>query len=434
MSRPSPRGDARSQREWRAFCGTRELLVRPIMVIADLCAALSLAALAGCGSRGSPSSPPPVVEVAPVERRDVAVTEEWIGSLDGADNAQIRPQVEGYVLKRTYREGAFVHRGETLFEIDSRQFQSSLEQAQSQLAREEAALAKARIDVARFTPLVADKAVSQQELDNAQAAERQAEASVKAAQAAVNRARLDLGWTRVVSPIDGIAGLATAQVGDLVNGGTLMAIVSTVDPIRAWFSLSEDEYMAWVRRYGATDRPGTPPGTKGMFQLVLSDGSVYPHSGDPVMADRNVDLKTGTIKLAAVFPNPEHLLRPGQYAKIRVVEKKAGALVVPERAISELQGVRQVTVVGPDNKADTRAVTTGVRVGSLWTVEKGLEEGERVVVEGLQKVRSGIIVDPKPASPDNAASGDASSAAGAAPGAARDPASPGAPGTGKGFR
>src|SRR5262249_45065557 len=212
---------ARAHRARRALHETRELLVRPIVVIAALGQAISLAALSGCGgSKGAPPTSPPVVEVAPVERRDVAVTEEWIGSLDGEVNAQIRPQVEGYVLRRTYREGAFVHRGETLFEIDSRQFQASLEQAQSQLAREEAALAKAKIDVARFTPLVADKAVSQQELDNAQAAERQAEASVKAAQAAVNRARLDLGWTRVVSPIDGIVGAATAQVADLVNGGT----------------------------------------------------------------------------------------------------------------------------------------------------------------------------------------------------------------------
>jgi membrane fusion protein (multidrug efflux system) len=382
---------------------------------------IALAVLTGCGgSKGTaPPAPPPVVEVAPVERRDVDVTREWIGSLDGAVNAEIRPQVEGYVLKRTYREGDFVHRGETLFEIDPRQMQSALEQARSQLAHEEATLARAKIDVARFTPLVADKAVSQQELDNAIASEHEAQASVAAAQAAVNRERLNLGWTRVVSPIDGIAGVALAQVGNLVNGGTLMATVSTVDPIKAYFSLSEPEFMAWVRRYGAMDRPGALPGAKGMFQLVLSDGSVYPHRGDLGMADRNVDQKTGTIKLSALFPNPEHLLRPGQYAKVRLVETRTGALVVPERAIGELQGVPQVTVVGSDNKADSRPITIGDHVGALWTVEKGLSEGERVVVEGLQKVRPGIVVDPKPAAPaPGAPPGGATPSAGAGGGPA----------------
>jgi biotin carboxyl carrier protein len=237
----------------------------PGLALRALVTLVTLAALTACGgSKGSaPQAPPPLVEVAPVLRQDVEVPHEWIGTLDGSINAEIRPQVQGYVLERSYREGEFVHKGETLFKIDPRQFQSALEQAQSQLAREQAALARAKIDVARFTPLVADKAVSQQELDNAVAAERGAEATVAAAQAAVNRERLNMGWTRVVSPIDGIAGAAAAQVGNLVNGGTLMAIVSAVDPIKAYFSLSESEYMAWARKYGAMDRPGGAPGPRG---------------------------------------------------------------------------------------------------------------------------------------------------------------------------
>ena len=417
------------------------------LALSALAALATVAALTACGgSKGSaPEAPPPLVEVAPVLRQDVEVPHEWIGTLDGSINAEIRPQVQGYVLERSYREGEFVHKGDTLFKIDPRQFQSELEQAQSQLAREQAALARAKIDVARFTPLVADKAVSQQELDNAVAAERGAEATVAAAQAAVNRERLNMGWTRVVSPIDGIAGAASAQVGNLVNGGTLMAIVSAVDPIKAYFSLSESEYMEWARKYGAMDRPGGAPGTKGMFQLVLSDGTVDPHRGDPDMADRNVDQKTGTIKMAALFPNPDHLLRPGQYAKVRVVETKPGALVVPERAISELQGAKQVTVVGPDNKAESRTIVTGDHAGSLWTVEKGLSEGERVVVAGIQKVRPGMVVDPRPASQDagsaaggaagpGAGAGDSASGAAGATGGAASSGASGAGGASRGTR
>jgi membrane fusion protein (multidrug efflux system) len=351
----------------------------------------------GCGgSKGADAPPPPEVQVAAVIQRDVPVIREWIGTLDGSVNAEIRPQVEGYLMKRVYREGAFVRRGEALFEIDPRQFRAALDQAEGELARQEAALARAKIDVARFTPLAATKAVSQQELDNAIAAQSQAEATVATARAAAAKERLNLNWTKVVSPIDGIAGIATAQVGDLVNGQRAMTTVSTVDPIKAYFSLSERDYMDWARRWGAMDRSGPPPGGKSMFQLVMSDGSVYPLRGDPALTDRNVDVKTGTIRAAALFPNPDHLLRPGQYGKVRVeMEVKKGALLVPERALSELQGIRQVTVVGADNKAEVRPIETGEHVGALWTVEKGLAPGDRIIVEGLQKVRPGMVVDPR---------------------------------------
>jgi len=357
---------------------------------------------------------PPVVEVTPVIQEDVPITKEWVGTLDGYVNAEIRPQVEGYVLRRVYQEGSFVRKGAPLFEIDPRQFQAALDQAKGDLARNVAALERAQLDVARFTPLAAEKAVSQEELDNALSAQRQAQANVESARAAVERAQLNLGWTKIASPIDGIAGIAKAQVGDLVNGQSVMTTVSTVDPIKANFSPSEGQYMSWLRpKEPGSSASGDPdPGGAGgtgavSFQLVLSDGSVYAAEGRLVLADRAVDVKTGTITVAAAFPNPDRLLRPGQFARVRaVVEVEKAALLVPQRAVSELQGVRQVTVVGSDNKVEVRAVQTGERLGALWVIEKGLAAGERIVVEGLQKVRPGLVVIPKeaPASPEKVAS------------------------------
>ncbi len=376
---------------------------------AGLAATVPLAALvaASC-SQAEPAqkAAPPTVEVAPVVRQDVDLTREWVGTLDGSVNAEIRPQVEGYLLRRVYHEGSYVRKGTPLFEIDPRQFQAALDQANGDLARNQAALVKARIDVERFTPLAAEKAISQEELDNAQAALRQAEADVESAKAAVERARLNLGWTRVVSPIDGIAGSAKAQVGDLVSGATLMTTVSTVDPIRAYFNPSEQEYMSWLQHLVPVARPGmaAPGGDKGLFQLILADGSLYPERGDLAFTDRSVDVKTGTISVAAVFPNPSHALRPGQYARIRAVTGvRKGALLVPQRAVSELQGTYQVIVVGPDDKAEIRPVQTAERVGRLWVIAKGLDPGDRVVVEGLQKARPGSLVNPVPVPPEAAA-------------------------------
>jgi len=329
----------------------------------------------------------------------VPITQEWIGTLDGFVNADIRPQVTGYVLRQVYIEGSFLHRGDVLFEIDPRQFQAALDQAKGFLAQNEAALGKAKLDVARFTPLVAERAISQQELDNAVAAERQAQANVASARATVEQAQLNVGWTKVMSPIDGIAGIAKSQVGDLVNGQTIMTTVSVVDPIKVYFNPSEQEYMAWAQKRGPVDAVrGTPPQDKGMLVLTLSDGTAYPQRGDPVLANRNVDLKTGTIQVQGLFPNPKHLLRPGQYAKVRAsTDIRKGALLVPQRAVSELQGLYQVAVVGPDDKVEIRPVQTGDRVGNLWIIEKGLSPGDRIVVEGIQKVKPGMVVNPKPA-------------------------------------
>jgi len=379
-------------------------LVREPRRVYFLATRLSRLFLAGlvclsCAKKQAPPPPPPAVEVATVIQKDVPITKEWIGSLDGYVNADIRPQVTGYVLSQVYKEGTFVRRGEVLFEIDPRQFQAALDQTKGVLAQNEAALAKAKLDVARFTPLVAQRAVSQQELDNAVAAERQAQANRDSARAAVEQAQLNLDWTKVRSPIDGIAGIAKSQVGDLVNGQTTMTTVSVVDPIKVFFNPSEQEYMAWALKRGPVDAVrSTPPQDKGMLTLVLSDGTAYAQRGDPVLANRNVDVKTGTIQVEGVFPNPNHLLRPGQYARVHAAtDVKKGAILVPQRAVSELQGLFQVAVVGPGDKVEIRPVQTGDRIGRLWIIEKGLSPGDRVVVEGIQKVKPGIVVNPKPA-------------------------------------
>ena len=352
-----------------------------------------------CGKKPAPPPAPPVVDVATVIQKDVPITKEWIGSLDGYVNADLRPQVTGYVLRQVYKEGSFVQKGDVLFEIDPRQFQAALDQAKGVLAQSEAALGKAKLDVARFTPLVAEHAISQQELDNAVAAERQAQANADSARAAVEQAQLNLGWTKVKSPIDGIAGIAKSQVGDLVNGQTTMTTVSVVDPIKVFFNPSEQEYMAWAQKRGPVDAVrSTPPQDKGMLSLILSDGTAYPARGDPILANRNVDVKTGTILVEGVFPNPNHLLRPGQYAKVRAAtDVRKGAILVPQRAVSELQGLYQVAVVGPNDKVEIRPVQTGDRFGSLWIIEKGLSAGDRIVVEGIQKVKPDMVVNPRPA-------------------------------------
>ncbi len=348
--------------------------------------------VAACGRNGRPPAPPLQVGVLPAAQMDVPLTQEWVGTLDGYVNAEIRPQVEGYLLRQVYKEGSSLRQGDVLFEIDPRQFKATADQARATWSRDQAALDKARLDVERYTPLVAEKAISQQELDNAQASFRQAQASTEASKAAYDRALLNLQWTRVVSPISGIAGIAKVQVGDLVNGQRVMTTVSTVDPIKVFFNANEQEYMSWARNWAANG------GDKGSLTLVLSDGATYPLRGDPFLADRNVDVKTGTIMLAGLFANPQHLLRPGQFAKVVAnIGLRKGAIVVPQRAIWEIQGNPQVAVVGPDSKVDIRPVKTGPRLGTLQVVEQGLQVGDRIVVEGTQKVSAGQLVKTTPA-------------------------------------
>jgi len=355
---------------------------------------------ASCGKKEAPPAPPPAVEVAPVVQKDVPIVSEWIGSLDGFVNAEIRPQIEGYVLKRVYNEGSFVHAGDTLFEIDPRQFQANYDQAKGALAQNEATLANAKVTAARYRPLAAQKAISQQELDDAETRERTAQANTESARAALEKAKLDLAWTKIVSPIDGIAGVAKSQVGDLVNRQIVMTTVSQVDPIKVNFNPSEQEYLTWVAKNGPIDKAIRADRSleQGPLQLVLSDGSVFPHHGRAILVGREVDVKTGTIQLAGAFPNPGNVLRPGQYAKVRVAQDvKKGAILVPQRAVSELQGSYQVAVVGADNKVTMRVVKPGPVDGKLWVIEEGLKPGDKIVVEGLQRVRSGMTVVPKEA-------------------------------------
>src|SRR5713226_1183857 len=375
-------------------------LRRRSLLAADLTLALAALLVApACARKQAPPPRPVDVLVVPVVPMDVPVVGEWIGTLDGSVNADIRPKVEGYLLKQFYKEGQFVQRNDPLFEIDPRQFQAALEQARGTLARAEAQLAKATKDVERFTPLAAERAISQQELDNALAAERDARGGLAAARAAVDQSALGLGWTRVTSPIEGIVGIARTQVGDLVNTQTVMTTVSTVDPIRVTFGISEREYMNRAARINRDNYATTRQGP--FLELVLDDGSVFPHQGQAVLADREVDPRTGTMTIKGIFPNPHHILRPGQYAKVRAaLDIKTGALLVPQKAVTELQGGFRVVVVGADGKADVRAVDPGERVGSLWIIDKGLKPGENVIVAGLQFVRPGMAVKARPAPPE----------------------------------
>ena len=355
-----------------------------------LAVALSLAALACSRAKTPAPAALPKVVVTPAIQRDEPIVREWIGTTEGDVNADIRPHVEGYLLRRVYKEGSTVAQGELLFEIDPRQFEAQLQQAQANLEQAKAALAKADLDVARAEPLTTERAVSQQELDNARSAQRGARATVGALEAAVAQARLNLSWTRVTSPIPGIAGIAQQQVGDLVNGQTVLTTVSQVNPLRVLYQLSEQEYLEIER---------DPAMKNAELELVLSDGTVFPHKGRVLLTGRNVDVRTGTIATIGLFPNPGNVLRPGQYAKVRAVVKiRKGAILVPQRAVNEMQGAYQVAVVGADDKVQLRTVKTAERIGNMWVIESGLAAGERVVVEGFSRVKTGQAVTPLDAS------------------------------------
>jgi len=398
------------------------------------------------GAKTTPPGPPaPVVEVAVVEQRDVPVYGEWIGTLAGQVNADIKAQVTGYLLRRDYQEGSYVQKGQLLFEIDPRPFQAALDQAKGQLAQAEAQLVqdeaqlataeanqrKSELDVDKYTPLAKAEAVSQQDLDNAvqtnlanraqvqaaKAAITAAKAQIQAGQAAVETANINLGFTRVTSPINGIAGIAQAQVGDLVSASSgALTTVSTLDPIRDYFTVSEQEYlelhataMSDIKR-PSTDFTVSPEeflkrqkqlsssdSRRWRLQLILADGSTYPYDGDFYFVDRSVDPNTGSIQLAALFPNPGNVLRPGQYGKVRAaVSVSKGALLVPQPAVTELQGSYEVAVVGADDRVAIHPVKVGEREGTMWLIEEGLKPGEQVVVEGQQMLRPGMTVQPKP--------------------------------------
>jgi membrane fusion protein (multidrug efflux system) len=368
---------------------------------------------AGCTSKTAQGAQPGTsdVEVVQVQKEDVPIYAEWIGTLDGLVNADVRAQVTGYLLKQGYQEGAFVKQGQLLFQIDPRPFQAALDQAQGQLAQAHAALANAQavqrrteLDVQRYRPLAEQQAASQQDLDNsvqnnlaAIATVETAKAQIKTYEAAVETAKINLDFTRLIAPIDGIAGQAQLQVGALVTPGSgIVTSVSTVDPIKVYFTVGEPQYLAWRQRF-PTDADRQQADKELRLQLILADGSTYPHEGKFYFADRQVDQSTGAIRIAGLFSNPNNILRPGGYGKVRaVIRKQPGALLVPQRAVSELQGGYQVAVVGADNKVDVRTVTVGDRVDNRWIVTSGLSAGDRVVVEGVQRMRTGVHVNPKP--------------------------------------
>jgi RND family efflux transporter MFP subunit len=373
------------------------------------------------GAKPTAQAPPaPVVEVAQAEQRDVPIYGEWIGTLTGQVNAGIKAQVTGYLLTRDYKEGSYVRKGQLLFQIDPRPFQAALDQAngqlaqaqaqlvqdQAQLATAEATQLRSQLDVEKYGPLSKADAVSKQDLDNAnqtdlankaqvqaaKAAIAAAKAQIQAGQAAVETASINLGFTRIISPIDGIAGIAQAQVGDLVStsSGTLTT-VSTLDPIRDYFTVSEQEYLALRKQF-----PGSGP-EHWKLQLTLADGTTYPHEGEFYFADRQVNQNTGAIQLAALFTNPGNVLRPGQYGKIRaVIRIQRNALVIPQAAVTDEQGSYLVAVVGNDGRVAMRPVRVAERTGTMWVVQEGLKPGDRVVVEGQQNLRPGMMVRAKP--------------------------------------
>jgi membrane fusion protein (multidrug efflux system) len=337
--------------------------------------------------------PDPEVLVAPPVQRDVPVHNEWVAILDGYVNAEIRPQVSGYIIKQNYKEGSLVRRGRVLFEIDPRPFQAVLDRAKGDLAQAEAQLGKATNDVERDTPLAAQKAVAKEKLDTEIQAKRAAEAAVISGKAAVERAELDLGWTNVTSLVDGIAGIAQVQIGNLVGPNSHLTSVSQVDPIKVYFPVSEQEYL----RGNRLSSKGQPMDLfNSSPELILADGTVYSHKGKILWTDRQIDTNTGTIRLVAAFPNPGNLLRPGQYGRVRIqTSMKKGALLVPQSAVKELQGGYQVALVSAEKKAIIRSVKAGEKVGAMWVIDDGLNVADQVVVEGVEKVKDGTPVVPK---------------------------------------
>jgi membrane fusion protein (multidrug efflux system) len=329
--------------------------------------------------------------------RDVPIYQQWIGTLDGYPNAQIRAQVSGYLIRQDYAEGGAVKKGDLLFEIDPRPFQAVLDQAQGRLAQDQAQYGKTQLDVKRFTPLARDQAISQEQLDDAVQANLAAQAAIVSDKAAIETATLNLGFCRITSPIDGIAGTAQAQIGDLVGPGTaVLTTVSTVDPMRVYFSISEQSYLAFCNQFTNAEQRGAYRSEMAL-QLILSDGSTYHAPGKWLFTSRQVDINTGTLQIAGLFPNPDYVLRPGQYALVRTkIETRRGAILVPQRAVMELQGAYQVVTIDTENKAHVKSVRVGDQVGNDWLIEKGLAPEERVVVEGTQKVKDGTIVDPQP--------------------------------------
>ncbi len=350
----------------------------------------SVICLFGCAAeKEKPAPPPPGVTITPVIQKDVPVRQEWVGNMTGNVDADIRPKVDGFLLSRTYQEGSLVQKGQAMFQLDSRQTQASQDQAAANLERAKASLNQAQIDVDRYTPLVAQHAVSQAELDKAISMQRAAKALVDADQAVLDNAKLNIGWTTVRAPITGIAGLSKVAIGDLMTPSTVMTTISNVNPIYVDVNITEQDYLRFRRDKTSSNSSA--------LQLVLGDGTVYPQRGRVLFLGREVDARTGTIQVRAEFANPGNVLRPGQYARlVATTEVRKGAMLVPQAAVNELQGIYQVGVVSSDNKVEIRTVKLGPQFGNMWVVDSGLNPGDNVIVEGLQRVRTGMVVNPSP--------------------------------------
>ncbi len=360
----------------------------------NFCVLALLLCTVGCkGKHRVATPPPPIVEVAPVTQADVPVYHDWIGVIDGFVNARIRAQVPGYLISQNYREGDPIKKGDVLFEIDRRPFQATLDQAKGLLAQAEAKLGKTELDVKRYAPLLKDKAISREEYDDAVQANLEAQAAVASAKAAVEQAQVNLGFTRIESPIDGIASIANGQIGDLVGPNTTdLTTVSTVDPIKVYYNVTEQAYINFTKLF-TSESNRYERLRKLEIELLLADGSVYPLKGRIYAVDRQVSPTTGALRIAALFPNPNYALRPGQFGRVRVkFELASGALLVPQKAVSELQGAFQVAVLNSNNTVHIQPVHLGERVGTQWIVKDGVHLGDRVIVEGTQKVREGSAV------------------------------------------
>ena len=362
-----------------------------------LLVALAIFASSCNRGRAATATATPEVEVATVEQRDVPVFSEWVATLDGYVNAQIRPQVSGYIIKQDYVEGSVVRKGQVLFEIDPRPFSAALDHAKGDLAQSQAQLGKSTLDVERDTPLAEAKAIAQSQLDNEVQAKLGAQAAIESGRATVEQAELNLEWTKVTSLVDGIAGIAQVQIGNLVGPTSVLTSVSQVEPIKAYFPISEREYVLVQKERDATPSKHAIRFFGSSLDLILTDGSIYPQKGKILLADRQVDPNTGTIRIVAAFPNPGNVLRPGQYGRVRVeTDMKKGALLLPQSAVAQSQGSYQVAVVGSDHKVSMRAVKPGATVGTMWVIDEGLKPGEQVAAEGPQKLKEGTLVTPKP--------------------------------------
>jgi membrane fusion protein, multidrug efflux system len=387
---------------------------RPFRFAVALC--LVTSSFAACNTKQEAAPAPPAVEFIPVEQKDVPIAKEWVATLDGLVNAQVRAQVKGLLVSQKYADGAYVKKGSPLFEIDPRPFQATLdqananlEQAKANLQRAEAQLGKTQLDVTRYTPLAKESAISQQELDDAvqanlasKAQVDQGKAAIESARAAVDSAALDLSFTKVVSPIDGVAAIATAAVGDFVSPpGDPMTTVSTIDPILVKFTASEQEYLNAMKQASALGSDERAILNKLDWRLRLADGSLYPEKGRFHALDRQVDVRTGAILVKIQFPNPGNVLRPGGFGSIStVVRTQKNAMLVPQRAVTEMQGGYLVAVIGSDNKVSIRPIKVGAKVDAMWIVNDGLKPGDRIVAEGVQKVREGMEVNAKPFQPN----------------------------------